>query len=483
MPDAWSFVNKKIASTVGLASEAVHYHREKAAERKAALSPNTSNGIPEIKEPTVTEGEYFPEQHDDEAEGDEAEDNDEEDWRLDEAIAPPDYETAVAEDENAAQEDEPLPTLPAPGERYMLPYPVVMPQRRPGTKERGFIRAYAPDLAHCGIDEASFMQFLKQLQTANNVSKVIAALYIGGGIVGTVPSVITLAVSISVQTAARIAGEAETRYKTNNFLDRANREIFMPRGLYAMIVRYKPDELDRGIGMETVDARTTKTIAKYSQDPDASTEGIFKARNYRIASGVNVGESSMPAVCAPLIFPGLTTSSPTTDTATPTSPLSPTVSAASPVATSSPQSERQKKTLKEKARASRRFINEYYDRRAQALYAAKHPDTMLATQAEMPKFRSRYADPNHPASNGHLFNLLTGGRAKAQGLGYAARERRRLELLEENKERIRQGLKPKETLIGGVKRKLQLGVLYLTIVNMPSEEELEAAKKQLESQD
>lgn len=39
---------------------------------------------------------------------------------------------------------------------------------------------------------------------------------------------------------------------------------------------------------------------------------------------------------------------------------------------------------------------------------AENPNSYL-NQGPKPKFASRYADPNHPASSGDLFALLTGG--------------------------------------------------------------------------
>jgi hypothetical protein len=54
--------------------------------------------------------------------------------------------------------------------RGQLPCPVIIPQRRPKDKERGFIRAYAPALFECGIDEATFLNFIDSLNQATKVS-------------------------------------------------------------------------------------------------------------------------------------------------------------------------------------------------------------------------------------------------------------------------------------------------------------------------
>jgi hypothetical protein len=62
------------------------------------------------------------------------------------------------------------PSSPSITVRGRLPCPVIIPQRRPKDKERGFIRAYAPALLECGIDEATFMNFIDSLNQAAKVS-------------------------------------------------------------------------------------------------------------------------------------------------------------------------------------------------------------------------------------------------------------------------------------------------------------------------
>lgn len=52
-----------------------------------------------------------------------------------------------------------------------LPCPVIVPQRRPRDKTRGFIRAYAPILSECGIDQTTFLQFLETMDKASKVCR------------------------------------------------------------------------------------------------------------------------------------------------------------------------------------------------------------------------------------------------------------------------------------------------------------------------
>ena len=51
--------------------------------------------------------------------------------------------------------------------RGRLSCPVIIAQRRPEDKECGFVRAYAPALLDCGIDEAIFLDFVDSLNKAS----------------------------------------------------------------------------------------------------------------------------------------------------------------------------------------------------------------------------------------------------------------------------------------------------------------------------
>lgn len=51
--------------------------------------------------------------------------------------------------------------------------PVILPQRRPRWKSRGFIRAYAPALRECDIDEEQFLDFMDRFHRAAKVVQPI----------------------------------------------------------------------------------------------------------------------------------------------------------------------------------------------------------------------------------------------------------------------------------------------------------------------
>ncbi|KAF2463419.1 uncharacterized protein BDR25DRAFT_297942 [Lindgomyces ingoldianus] len=448
-------INKGISTTVGLAAEKYYDHKD----RKTVLAIQGS--------PPNTSQEHL--------DPDDRVQSDEQDWALDEAADPPDYETSEAHSRPAAERTiselvhdtvSIAPSQAQPSPACQLPYPIVIPQRRPGTKTRGFARAYPPDLAPFGIDQDTFFRFLQNFHSASQASPWLNALYISAGIVGFVPGVITLAVSISVQLAAGTAIELQGRYKANAFLDQVNKELFMPLGLYAMVLMYKPDgpgtETAPAFGVETVNLETAKFISKwglpknpYHDEHEVSTKAKI-LRPIRESSGRTAGEAMMPLEVAPLVYPGLED------------------------LVERPNVVRDE-SFKARLQRNKKFVGEYFDRRAAASYTGNNPNTIL-TQSTAPsqtQFRSRFADPNHPCNNGHLLSLITGGKYIAQPLG----SRRLREVGEDGKLKPepRQKIRGPIGLIGhGVRKVLSPSILYLTIVNLPSEEDMAEAKAMLD---
>jgi hypothetical protein len=167
-----------------------------------------------------------------------------------------------------------------------------------------------------------------------------------------------------------------------------NNEFFKPRGLYCLILTYKPDST---VTHERIDI--DQTIMNYATP---ATSGMRQTmRNLRLSSGKTFGELELPEA-APLIFPILD----------------------------------QQLELEEGQKgqsgmkSTGKFIMDYMDRRAQAKFAMEAPDSKLSV-GEKPVFHSRYADPNHPASSGSLISLLTGGHVNPQAKRNARRVAKR----------------------------------------------------------
>lgn len=91
--------------------------------------------------------------------------------------------------------------------------PVVIPQRRPGNKERGFIKAYAPILSQYHISQEQFHDFINALNKAIRASKLIAAVQVAAFGASFVPNQISLGVTAAVQIVSAVAAKAQIRWK------------------------------------------------------------------------------------------------------------------------------------------------------------------------------------------------------------------------------------------------------------------------------
>ncbi|THV76240.1 hypothetical protein D6D28_01258 [Aureobasidium pullulans] len=79
-----------------------------------------------------------------------------------------------------------------------LALPVVLPQRRPRDRSRGFIRAYAPMLQDVSIDQTTWLDFLDTLQKSSAADPWLNAINMAS--IGTMfmPHVIGIAVSYAI---------------------------------------------------------------------------------------------------------------------------------------------------------------------------------------------------------------------------------------------------------------------------------------------
>jgi hypothetical protein len=181
------------SSGVGLAAEAIEDHKKRKSAASSPQLPESSDAL---------------QHHDDESDSDSSSiEADDDVWELDEALDPPSYEESQAavnskpqpKDDNGAkiqpeqggeletkesEKKKPdiaslvrmlvakCPPPPAMAAGGPLPCPVILPQRRPGAKGRGFVRAYAPVLTQAGIDQDTFLGFLNDWDDASKVRYV-----------------------------------------------------------------------------------------------------------------------------------------------------------------------------------------------------------------------------------------------------------------------------------------------------------------------
>ncbi|KAK3715179.1 hypothetical protein LTR37_007389 [Vermiconidia calcicola] len=427
--------------------------------------------------------------------------NDEEAWQLDEAISrremPPyeDSEQNFRSTNDLAHEviSKTQPT-PASFTSTPLPCPVILPQRRPRKKARGFVRAYPPLLGQSsGISQETFLTFLENFSKSAQASPIFDIISISAAIAGFAPSVIAMAVTTAVQVGAGICKEIQSRQRTNEFLDKMNEDLFKPAGLYAMIVKYKSEAevqasgnslLARlGVGGEKVDFNTNQTIAKYnrtlSEESSANRSMSDRMKNIRLASGTTEGAIQLPEA-APLIFPDI-------DDA---------------LAKKGPE------TFKDKAKDVQSFVGSYMDRRAHMEYARDDLSSSLAVPEEQRAVKSKLADPEHRMYNSGLVGFVSGGalgrdrmlkgerqlqrrecgderrmlkyeQRMARGRGLSRKKERRYERMLATGSSRRKPRRDKQGIFGTVRKVMQEDVLYLMIVNMPSEAELAEAREAL----
>ena len=393
-------VVKIIVTPIGLVSEAIHARRDKrrpseaveedAGDQKTAVS-NSGDQVerkesayvevpPQVADELIASGqaeEADTETPTHELIEDEGMSRDEADWALDEAAAEGEDEEPASSNENENKN---------PNERagngatkkpmQKLPFPVIIPQRRPGTKTRGFVRAYSPILEESGISQDAFLGFLKDLHKAAQASPIFDVVMIATALASAYPDpVIGLGIQ-AVQVAVGIGQEIQERYRTNKFLTQANKEFFIPKGLYAMIVTYKTGGSEQpDIGVERVDLGAT-AVAKYGEAFQADSTAAEsrdsekldmlgdvkeKMKQFRVASGETHGEAEMPVTCAPLIFPALDAAAVTY-----------------PAAKGERHSEGIGSNIKAKSKSASKFVNDYYDRRAQASYVCTYQTTSFS---------------------------------------------------------------------------------------------------------
>jgi len=243
---------KLIGSGIGLAQEALAARKEEKARTAAQLAPpnngegNSRSATSSSPSPSYRNDEAPPqyaEVSDEQAdaliangkavlvdekvqphENDEdtaSEEGDEEVWDLDDAVDAqvthtpsedePVRDANILVDEFIRNHAPPAYTETATAPRGKLPCAVIIPQRRPRDKKRGFVRAYAPVLNDCGIDQATFLDFLKTFYAASKSSPYLQVINIAAMITGNVPSVIAMGVSIAVQVAVGVAMEVQAR--------------------------------------------------------------------------------------------------------------------------------------------------------------------------------------------------------------------------------------------------------------------------------
>jgi hypothetical protein len=210
---------KGLAAGIGLVSESISAHKAKKQGKQPQFHAQD-------RRPTrsLPQGSTYSSQHEDGLVPPEktAIDSLEQQWELDEVQDelklsqrdqgnPPDYneaQEAVDEATLAHRFASEYPPAYSPTDETpppQLPAPILLPQRRPKNRKRGFIRAYAPDLADFGIDQPMFYDFLTTAEKACQGARWLNAINLAS--IGTMfmPSATGIAVSVAIQIATDVA--------------------------------------------------------------------------------------------------------------------------------------------------------------------------------------------------------------------------------------------------------------------------------------
>lgn len=346
------------------------------------------------------------------------------------------------------------PALPAyssvEASSAQLENPVILPQRRPGMRTRGFIRGYAPSLQSRGITQDGWLKFLNGFDAAIGNNRWFFVLNIAVLIVDHVRlalegvSLIAKAVSTAVQLSIEFARRSYMHSKQNTYLDKLNEAYFKPRGLYALVIKYKPKKhaSDSADPVELVDieANIADTVTKREAAEGSFWKGVMKG-----AASKTKSEDLIPEA-ASLTFPYL-----------------------------DDLDEAQKLSATKQKGA---FLTDYYDRQAQSKFTMDNPDSKLANVAPQKEWQSEYADPNNPKSSAGLLSTVSGG-----FLSPGRRVQQKRAKLGIGGPTGQGTIEKRQKKKGGrpIKKLLRQDALYLMVVDLPSEREMQEVRQAFEA--
>ncbi|KAF2098893.1 hypothetical protein NA57DRAFT_76127 [Rhizodiscina lignyota] len=396
-------------------------------------------------------------------------------WELDEIAAeqdPPSYEAALNGGPVTATTAEQVSqrslnthqnaTAPPKYTPCPITQVILLPQRRPKDRNRGFVRAYPPILGEVnGIYQDMFLDFITEFDKALQASPKFDVINIASFGVGHVPTAICLLANPREGTAnGGAVQDVQVHYRSNEYLDRINDTLFKPRGLFAMVTTYKPELADDLI----LQANTTKPTVSITKPPEDQSRTRQTLKRLRHSFGEAGSDVQLPEF-APLVYPSL-------DHALTSQAL--------------PQN-----TIQRNYAA----VNDYLDRRAQVDFVMSNRDLEFAKALPpQKKFVNRFCDPNHPVNSGSLFGLITGGTFDPIAMGRVRRAESKAKrngeapLTEQEKHDAYMGRQVRGRVTGTPSKKVPIlskmlkhDVLYLIIVNMPTEAEMEEVRQALRS--
>lgn len=159
-------IRDAVSGIIGLGTDAYASYKEKktspgesvGASEQKATTPDASAASPDS--PTTVSDAHGYESYDEDDEGDWIRDDTQAELSPydQEVVDEPESVKQILRDFTKQHPDSSSSTRTST--KQGLSVPVIVPERRPGSKHRGFVRAYAPVLMDCGIDQDTFMDFL-----------------------------------------------------------------------------------------------------------------------------------------------------------------------------------------------------------------------------------------------------------------------------------------------------------------------------------
>jgi hypothetical protein len=217
-----------VAGGIGLVSESVSAYKDKKSAEKGTASSEPGPSQQPQQSGAATSDETPPDQH---LQPSPKDDLTERQWELDETQSEL-LSNPEGDDSTSSKRVQDIPDLVSaflkahgsttaatsgqPSSRLELP--VILAQRRPKDRTRGFVRGYAPMLETVGIDQAAWLDFLDKFDQSTTASpwiQVINFAEIGGFFVPIAPSI---AISAAVYMTIEIGKDMHSRQRFYSLL-------------------------------------------------------------------------------------------------------------------------------------------------------------------------------------------------------------------------------------------------------------------------
>jgi hypothetical protein len=213
---------RKVAGGIGLASESISAYKENKKNEKQAASTEQNHSSQAESNVPSTSGSTAVE-HDEQVQED---DLTEMQWQYDAEvqIALLAMNESMAAPPNTSRTDEEIADGFIRGHDFVhgaypqapprLELPVILAQRRPNDRSRGFVRAYAPMLEGVGIDQTMWLDFLNAFDQSTQASPWIKALNLANipGLLVPIGPGIAISVAIDMTIKAAQNTQSKQRY-------------------------------------------------------------------------------------------------------------------------------------------------------------------------------------------------------------------------------------------------------------------------------